>query len=474
MSARPILSIVPATMPQQLGKYRLTQVIGEGAMGVVYKGLDPHIGRPVAIKAIRAPLLAPDARDIAAEQRFRVEAQAAGRLSHPNIVSVYEYGESGPERFIAMEYVDGTSLLELLRRGGRLPLDDVLSVMLQLLDALSCAHAQGIWHRDIKPANLLVTPEGRLKVTDFGIARIDSADRTHHTTVLGSPGYMAPERYTDDTPDQRVDVFSCGVLLYELLAGAAPFRGSSGAAMYQVLYTDPPPPSTLGLTPPVPARFDAVVARALAKRAGDRYADAGEMREALCTAADRPIRATLSLSTMLRLRRRRDAADAPTEVLPRPAPVPTATVDDTVLRRLEAELTPVIGPITRLLVRNAAQRSPDLATLVQRLADEGDLDPDEREAFLKRARRHWPELRRAPSTGASRPLPVLGTTPMRPDLVGGAQRVLAEQVGPIAALLVRRAAAGAATLEQFFCALADTAGEDVDRKLLLSRLWRLR
>ena len=235
MSARPVGlgrgADAAASLPQRLGKYLVSRVLGEGAMGVVYQALDPDIHRPVAIKAIRASLLAPHAQDIAATARFRTEAQAAGRLSHPNIVSVYEYGQADDAHYIAMEYVDGISLQALVSRGEHLPLDDALSVMLQLLDALACAHAQGVWHRDIKPANLLLTPEGRLKVTDFGIARIDSGDLTHHTTVLGSPGYMAPERYTDEAPDRRVDIFSCGVLFYELLTGLAPFRGGAGAVM---------------------------------------------------------------------------------------------------------------------------------------------------------------------------------------------------------------------------------------------------
>lgn len=482
-------------LPQRLGKYLISHLLGEGAMGVVYKAIDPDIHRAVAIKAIRAPLLAPDAQDISATARFRTEAQAAGRLSHPNIVSVYEYGETADQHYIAMEYVDGTSLQELVSRGDRLPLDDALSVMLQLLDALACAHEQGVWHRDIKPANLMLTPEGRLKVTDFGIARIDSADRTHRTTVLGSPGYMAPERYTDEAPDRRVDLFSCGVLMYEMLTGRAPFRGAAGTVMYQVMHVDPAAPSTLEVQPAVPAQFDAVVARAMAKRADDRFADAAQMRAALCEAAERPIAPVVCAETMRRLRFGRIEA---TQVMPRPiaalprgsAPVPSTPQplaqaapfvpvspslpewDARTLGAIEALLLPQLGPMTRLVVRDGARRSHDLPGLIAWLAAEV-VEPEERPAFIARARALGPAPEAPARPVPSGPVPVLGSTPMKTELIEQAQRVLAEQIGPIAAVLARRAATTVATREAFFCALTDLAGPGIDRKQLLARLWRL-
>lgn len=484
MSARPVGLHVPpgggAAMPQRLGKYLVSRVIGEGAMGVVYEAIDPDIHRPVAIKAIRAPLLGPDAQDLDGPGRFRTEAQAAGRLAHPNIVAVYEYGEADGQHYIAMEHVAGTSLHDLLARGERLPLADALSLMQQLLDALACAHAQGVWHRDIKPANLLLTPDGRLKVSDFGIARIESGDRTHHTTVLGSPGYMAPERYTDEAPDARVDIFSCGVLLYELLAGSAPFRGSAGAVMYQVLHDEPPPPSTLPLEPPVPAAFDAVAARAMAKRPADRFADAAQMRAALLAAAGVPVAPRVSAETMRRLRHAR--SDAPTQAMPRsPAVMPRGSTPPTgwdakTLLAIERLLLPQLGPMTRHVVRDATRRSPDLAALIATLARE-TLDPPEGVRFVARAQ-HLLRSAAAPSHApAARPatdaLPVLGTTPMQPGLMEQAARVLAEQIGPIAALLARRAAAEAATREVFFAALAQALQRDGERRALLERLWAL-
>lgn len=478
MSARPVFDIesLPAA-PQRLGKYEIVGVLGEGAMGIVYKAIDPHIHRPVAIKAIRAPLLAPSAKEFGAAQRFRTEAQAAGRLVHPNIVSVYEFGEDGPNRFLVMEYVEGVSLLELTAHGRRLPLNDVASVMLQLLDALACAHAQGVWHRDIKPANLIVTADGRLKVTDFGIARIESAALTHHTTVLGSPGYMAPERYTDEAPDSRVDIFACGVLLYELLTGQAPFRGTSSAVMYQVLHEEPPAPSSLPIAFAPPARFDAVVARAIAKRPGERFASAAQMREALLQAMGRPVAPTVSVDTMVRPRQ--DAADPPTQVLPRAAVASGSTGvpgwDPALLAALERLLLDTLGPVARLVVRNAARRGTEPHAAVARIAAE-HLDESEREAFVAAATRLLP-----PRTGghgahgpvATRDLPVLGSTPMRRELVAGAERVLTDHIGPIAGVIVRRAATTATSQEQFFTALVDQAGEEADAKQLLAELWKI-
>jgi eukaryotic-like serine/threonine-protein kinase len=491
MSARPLLGDPAQPSLQRLGKYEIVGVLGQGAMGIVYNAIDPHIHRRVAVKTIRSPLLRPGADDLMAAQRFKTEAQAAGRLCHPNIVSVFEYGECGEDRFIAMEYVHGVSLLELTAHGRRLPLDDVNSLMMQLLDALECAHEQGVWHRDIKPANLLVTPDGRLKVSDFGIARIEASDLTQPSSVLGSPGYMAPERYTGEAPDCRVDIFSCGVILYELLTGTPPFRGSSSQMMYQVLHETPPGPSTLAIDHPPPERFNTIVARALARRPEDRYASAAQMRAALLEVAGRPIASHVSLATMLAPRP--SAEETPTVLLPRgvpsvpvlaATPPPTAPEaapttppvhDDVWLTALEALLSTHLGPVARLVVRDAARRSADKVALVARIAAEA-LDADERDAFLARARAMLPASNE--TVVAEKPeakvLPVLGNTPMAPGVVEAAQKLLTEHIGPIAAVIVRRAAAHAASRESFFTELADQAGEDTDPKQLLAQLWRIK
>ncbi|MEP6873135.1 MAG: serine/threonine-protein kinase [Burkholderiales bacterium] len=466
MSARPLLDDLSPPPVRRLGKYEIVGVLGQGAMGIVYDAFDPHINRRVAVKAIRAPLLAGPAQALTLAARFRTEARAAGRLSHPNIVSIYEYGEASDDRFIAMEYVHGVSLLELTAHGRRLPLDDVASVMTQLLDALECAHAQGVWHRDIKPANLLITGDGRLKVTDFGIARIESSDLTLPSSVLGSSGYMAPERYTGEAPDCRVDIFSCGVLMYELLTGSQPYRGSNSEVMYQVLNGEPPAPSTLRIVRPPPQRLDAVVARATARDRDARYASAAEMREALRNAVGGPIPPTLATVAMPDARA--TATDAPAERVVRGATVLDASLMDALTTLLVQQL----GPVARIVVRDAARRSPSAKAAIARIAAEA-LDATDRDAFIRRARRLLAAHMPAPTAPPVSALPVLGTTPMTAPVAEAARQVLAEHVGPLAGVIVRRAAAAATSREQFFAALADDAGEDVDRAQLLKQLWRI-
>src|SRR6185295_18355102 len=199
-------------IPERLGKYPITGVLGKGAMGVVYRGYDPVIKRPVAIKTIRKELIEEDDKNENLSGRFRREAQAAGALSHPGIVSVYEFGEDQQHAYIAMEYVEGNSLREYMVNGAKFDEHDSVSIMAQLLDALQFAHDHAVWHRDIKPANILVMSNGRIKLTDFGIARIENADRTTTNVIMGTPGYIAPEVYLGGQIDHRVDIFAAGVL----------------------------------------------------------------------------------------------------------------------------------------------------------------------------------------------------------------------------------------------------------------------
>ena len=228
--------------PFQLGKYSVSEVLGKGAMGVVYKGFDPHIRRTVALKTIRKELVDEDqAATLLA--RFRNEAQAAGRLSHPGIVGVYEWGEAGELAFLAMEYVEGNSLREYFNRGTRFDGPDTVSIMAQLLDALHYAHQQGVWHRDIKPANIIIMKNGKLKIADFGIARIDSSNLTQTGAIMGTPGYMAPEQYTGLPVDWRADVFSAGVVMYQLLTGSHPFIGNPEMIAYKICHEQPALPS---------------------------------------------------------------------------------------------------------------------------------------------------------------------------------------------------------------------------------------
>ncbi|HEV8312734.1 MAG TPA: serine/threonine-protein kinase, partial [Burkholderiaceae bacterium] len=275
-------------IPDRLGKYPVTEVLGKGAMGIVYRAYDPVIKRPVAIKTIRKELIEDDEKAETLSGRFRREAQAAGALSHPGIVSVYEYGEDEQYAYIAMEYVEGNSLREYLARAPNFDEGDIVSIMVQLLEALEFAHNHAVWHRDIKPANILVMSNGRIKLTDFGIARIESADRTRANVIMGTPGYIAPELYLGGEIDQRIDIFAAGVLFYHLLAGQAPFRGRAEAVMHDVCYHDPPPPSQADPQHRWP-QYDAVVARAIAKAPAQRYASAAAFRAAILSEYAQPV-----------------------------------------------------------------------------------------------------------------------------------------------------------------------------------------
>ncbi len=263
----------------RLGKYELRGELGRGAMGTVYEGFDPAIARRVAIKTVRLP----DPTDSEAQEelaRFRREAQAAGRLSHPNIVGVFDTGETETLAYIVMEFVDGRTLKAVLDKGERMAPADVGRVMRDVLAGLQYSHDQGVVHRDIKPANIMLTQAGQAKIADFGIARIESSSMTQAGTMLGTPAYMSPEQFMGQTVDARTDIYSAGVLLYQLLTGERPFEGSSlSAIMHKALNTEPLKPSALSVT--VPAAMDAVVARALAKRPDERFASAAEFARAL-------------------------------------------------------------------------------------------------------------------------------------------------------------------------------------------------
>ncbi len=313
------------TAPARLGKYEVTEVLGTGAMGVVYKGFDPGIRRIVAIKTIRRELIAGDKPAAMMLQRFRNEAQAAGKLAHPGIVAVYDYGEDAEVAYIAMEYVAGNSLREYLARGTRFSERDAVSVMSQLLDALAHAHERRVWHRDIKPANLIVMMNGRVKVADFGIARIETSDLTQTGAVMGSPGYMAPEQYAAAAIDHRADVFAAGVVFYQLLTGARPFSGTTEQVAYAICHTEPARPSVADRGKGW-ERYDALLAQALAKRPEDRFQTADAFRKALVEAHARPAATSIAEETIITEILRPAAALEPTAPSrPRAgAPVPAA------------------------------------------------------------------------------------------------------------------------------------------------------
>jgi serine/threonine protein kinase len=263
-------------VPEKIDRYLIKDTLGKGAMGVVYKALDPTIDRVVAVKAIHENEFRanPDGEEM--EARFRREIHTAGLLTHANIVTVYDGGKDDNIHWIAMEYVDGPSLSALIKENHRIPVQATLDLVTKVCDAIDFAHRKNIIHRDLKPGNILLSTDGEPKLADFGIARIDSSTMTQTGVILGTPSYMSPEQVKGKSIDHRSDQFSLGIILYEMLTGRRPFRGDSPTSiMYQIVHEEIRPPHVLNKE--VPVALSRIVMRALAKRPVDRYESAADM-----------------------------------------------------------------------------------------------------------------------------------------------------------------------------------------------------
>jgi eukaryotic-like serine/threonine-protein kinase len=283
MTTQPPTGGVPPSGPRVGGRYELSGLLGRGGMAEVREGRDLRLGRTVAVKRLRSDL----ANDSTFQARFRREAQSAASLNHPAIVAVYDTGEEEPTDgsetpipYIVMEYVEGRTLREILRDGRKILPERALEITADVLAALDYSHRAGIVHRDIKPANVMLTPSGDVKVMDFGIARAvadSSSTMTQTAAVVGTAQYLSPEQARGEQVDARSDLYSTGVLLYELLTGRPPFTGDSPVAVaYQHVREEAPPPSTYD--PEIPPELDAICAKALAKPTSERYQSATEMR----------------------------------------------------------------------------------------------------------------------------------------------------------------------------------------------------
>ena len=266
---------------RRFGRYEIVAELGRGAMGVVYKARDPQIDRIVALKTVSLWGQEPD-EETEFRMRFMNEAQAAGRLHHAGIVSIFDVGEN-PENhdpYIVLEYVAGESLNKILAREKKLPPERALQLGEEIAEALDCAHGQGVIHRDIKPANILVTEDGRAKIADFGIAKLNLAHFTLPGRVLGTPAYMAPEQLSGEGSDGRSDLFSLGVILYAMVTGHSPFQGNSATTVcFKVANREPVAASALDLN--LPPELDVVIARAMAKDPEQRYQRGAEFADHL-------------------------------------------------------------------------------------------------------------------------------------------------------------------------------------------------
>ncbi len=453
-----------ATLPPRIGRYRVTGMLGRGAMGVVYRAHDAAIDREVAIKTIHHRLLRGE-EGVEWLERFRREVRAAGRCVHPNIVTVFEYGEEAGAPYIVMEYVQGRELRSYLKDRKPLPLANAVTIIIQVLQALGQAHAAGVVHRDIKPANIILLADGQVKVTDFGIARLEAGgNMTQQGMTVGTPGYMAPEQFKGFEADRRADLYATGVVLFELLTGARPFPGRSASElMYQVL--NEPPLQATRLNPLLPVELDGVLNKALAKAPDARFQSADEFIAAL---------------ENTRLVEREIAADGSTVLRVAPVQAPQTPVgantpqgwDPALLAQTERLLVETLGPMARVLVRKAAQQVGSPAELAQQLAES---IPNEQGRLLFQRRMRaviggtitGMATHGAPSGIGSQVSGSLGSFDQA--LLEIARRDLAVYLGPIAKVLVKQAAGKAHGPQELYQLLATHIPIAADRQAFLKR-----
>ena len=440
-------------------------------MGVVLQARDPDIDRLVAIKLVRADLL--DGAERAAYlARFRQEAQAAGRCTHPNIVAVYDFALHEGNPFITMEYVEGVSLAQAAQGGTQggagFTGADAVSITLQVLQALECAHGLGVVHRDIKPANILLAA-GRIKVLDFGISRLPDSNLTHGS-VLGTPSYMSPEQCRGGEVDARSDLFSTGALLFEMLAGERPFPGQTFTEVAaRLLHGDAP--DLRALVPAASPALAAVVRRALARQPADRFASAAEMAAALRLAQG----ASDDGDGTVVLARAGDRSGVPPITGAAADPAPNPVTDRQVLSTLQRRLAHYLGPIASILVSSAAKTALTLDALCDTLA-RNIASVTERAEFRAAALRDCGQQGTRAGLAAStlsRPHstpPATGLLPpaVAPDTVLRAQAELTRHIGPIARVLVKRALERSASPGEFWELLAQHVERPADRAAFLA------
>lgn len=477
-------------MPDQIGKYRVDMVLGQGAMGVVYKAFDPYINRTVALKTIRSELLH-DQQEAELVARFRNEAQASGRLSHPNIVAVYEYGEIPEGAFIAMEFVEGTPLNLLLVPSQPTALATVMGWMTQLLRALAYAHVRGVVHRDIKPANLIITAEAQVKITDFGIARIESSTLTQTGSMIGTPSYMSPEQFRGAAIDGRSDVFSSGILLYQLLTGSRPFVGNASSVMHQILYDKMQPAAELN--PALGSRFDQVLECALAKEPADRFASAELFLQALMlanaggptkNAIDPPMSVSDSDRTVIAVQARDAGNGALLSTNPAASQTSGSTADTfapwklEVFPELEGMLSRQIGPIAKILLKKAGARANNVDELGNLLlahipSESGRAELVQKVAAIKKRGAGPPQTvsrlaKKADSSLTSNASDAgvgMSEAPVPADFAPTVEKILTRYIGAIAKIVIKRAIGRCTGRDNFLELVSQAIESEVDRKL---------
>jgi serine/threonine-protein kinase len=452
-------------LPPNIGRYVVEELVGVGGMGQIYRAQDPVLRRTVAIKLISTKLMSgADRADYI--KRFRREAEAAARCAHPNIVAVYDFALHEEQPYLAMEFVRGRSLRQLLDDAPVMDVPDAIAIMLQVLDALTSAHEQGVVHQDIKPGNIMLTTENRVKVGDFGISKLMNVETTTIFSTIGTPSYMSPEQCRgDDVVDGRSDIFSAGAMLFEMVAGERAFQGRNVTEVSHRIQNDSLPLLPAHVRSAAP-RLQLVLERAMGKHPADRFDTGADMADAL--------RQVL-----------RDAPDS-TRIVPEGPATPGGAprtppredsvargrhppLDPALLTAVEDKLRGYVGPVARILVQTVAARgrsAADLCTeLAQSVPDEAD-----RERFLREvaslARPRPPAPTGSPalsdSSGSRR-----GRVSLPEQELERAQAALTQYVGPIARILVRRAAANASSVEVLWQALSTHIEQPAERAAFL-------
>ena len=432
-------------------------MIGASALATVYKATDPEPERIVALKILRKEGVDPRIT-VPAVAKLRNQLLAAERLAHPGIADVYEHGEDDSVAWLAMEYLAGRGLRDFLTLRLRLGLKDTMSIMSQLLATLDFAHANGVVHRDVKPANIIMLLSGRLKLADFGIALIDTFDLGQAGATAGSPAYMSPEQHSGQEADRRSDIFSCGVVLYELLTGTKPFEGSPETVGEKICRDPYRPASELNPKGSPPA-LDPIIARALAKSPEERYPTARDFAGALEAAfkegadAQRPPHAEDSASRTLR------PGDGTVQI----SASLRLSADE--LRAVEKLLTLRVGPMARVLLRQSARIASDGPTLVSMLAKYVPTE-DDRRTFIAAA------MERMASTSAPADAEESPAVRFSRNLIDAAQveiagKRLARHLGPIAKVIAKKTPGRPTDLRAYYRQLAENIADPSDRARFL-------
>jgi serine/threonine protein kinase len=454
-------------LPPNIGRYVVEELVGVGGMGQIYKAQDPVLRRTVAIKLISTKLMSgADRADYI--KRFRREAEAAARCAHPNIVAVYDFALHEEQPYLAMEFVRGRSLRQLLDDAPVMNVPDAIAIITQVLDALTAAHEQGVIHRDIKPGNIMLTAEHRVKVGDFGISTLMNVETTTVFSTIGTPSYMSPEQCRgDDVVDGRSDIFSAGATLYEMVAGERAFQGRNVTEVSHRIQNDILPLLPAHVRNAAP-RLQLVLERAMGKHPADRFDTGADMAEAL----RQVLREAAPDSTRVA-----PEARVTTVVAPRPPREdsagrrPNPPLDPTLLKTLEEKLRSYVGPVARVLVQTGAARGRSAADLVAEVAlsvpDEADRERFLREtASLARIRRPAPPAGGPPLSDSSGRR---GTVSLPEQELERAQAALTQFVGPIARVLVRRAAANTSSVEVLWQALSTHIESPAERAAFLKQ-----